>query len=179
MRVKILYSCRIAGIISLLVAGLFYSKASANVISYVDTSLDGSQKYVLRVDGKPFYMTNIQVRMDVMRYSDRWSAETREALVARLAADGFNTLSIPVHWYEVEPEKDKFDWTILDEYLQLTNKYNLKMEMLWFGTNSGGHTQWLNPQWANTSKADPVHLRVPDYVLYTPQYGSPGWSRSQ
>ena len=95
MRVTILYSCRIAGIISLLVAGLFYSKASANVISYVDTSLDGSQKYVLRVDGKPFYMTNIQVRMDVMRYSDRWSAETREALVARLAADGFNTLSIP------------------------------------------------------------------------------------
>ena len=25
-----------------------------HVISYVDTSLDGSQKYVLRVDGKPF-----------------------------------------------------------------------------------------------------------------------------
>ena len=32
-----------------------------HVISYVDTSLDGSQKYVLRVDGKPFYMTNVQV----------------------------------------------------------------------------------------------------------------------
>jgi len=179
MKITISYPSRIAGIIYLLLAGLFCSKASANVISYVDTSLDGSQKYVLRVDGKPFYMTNIQVRMDVMRYSDRWTSETREALVARLAADGFNTLSIPLHWYEVEPEKDKFDWTILDEYLQLMNKYNLKMEMLWFGTNSGGHTQWLNPQWANTSKADPVHLRVPDYVLYAPQYGSPGWSRSQ
>lgn len=152
---------------------------SRQIISYVDTNLDGSQKYLLRVDGKPFYMTNIQVRMDLLRHSMKWPAETREALVAQLVADGFNTLSIPVHWYEVEPEKDKLDWTILDEYLQLMNKYSLKMEMLWFGTNSGGHTQWLNPQWANTSKADPVHLRVPDYVLYTPQYGSPGWSRSQ
>jgi hypothetical protein len=35
-----------------------------NVVSYVDTSLEGSQKYVLRVDGKPFYMTNIQTRED-------------------------------------------------------------------------------------------------------------------
>lgn len=144
------------------------------VISCVDTSLDGSQKYLLRVNGKPYYMTNVQVRMDLMRHSEKWPAETREALVARLAADGFNTLSIPVHWYEVEPEKDKFDWTILDEYLRLMNKYNLKMEMLWFGSNSGGHTQWLS-----RSKTEPVHLRVPDYVLYAPRYGSPGWSRSQ
>lgn len=144
------------------------------IISYVDTSLDGSQKYVLRVDGKPFYMTNIQVRMDLMRHSEKWSAQTREALVAQLAADGFNTLSIPIHWYEVEPEKDKFDWAILDEYLACMNKYNLKMEMLWFGANSGGHVQWLS-----RSKTDPVHLRVPDYVLYASQYGSPGWSRSE
>ena len=141
------------------------------IISYVDTSLDASQKYVLRVDGKPFYMTNVQVRMDLMRHSQKWPAETREAIIAAVAADGFNTVSIPIHWYEVEPEKDKFDWTILDEYLGYMNKYNIKMEMLWFGTNSGGHVQWLS-----RSKTDPVHLRVPDYVLYAPEFGAPNWS---
>jgi hypothetical protein len=130
----------------------------------VDTSLDGSQKYVLRVDGKPFYMTNIQIRLDLLRYSEKWNDTAREALVAQAAADGFNTVSIPVHWYEVEREKDKFDWTILDEYLGIVNKYNLKMELLWFGTNSGGHVQWLS-----RSKTDPKnHLRTPDYVLYSP-----------
>ena len=142
----------------------------AQVISYVDTSLDGSQKYVLRVDGKPFYMTNIQVRLDLMRHSEKWPAETREAIIAQAASDGFNTVSIPIHWYEVEPVKDKFDWSILDEYLGYMNKYNIKMEMLWFGTNSGGHTQWLS-----RSKTDPVHLRIPDYVLYAPRYGAPSW----
>lgn len=142
-----------------------------HVISYVDTSLDGSQKYVLRVDGKPFYMTNVQVRMDLMRHSEKWPAKAREEMIAALASDGFNTVSIPVHWYEVEPEKDRFDWTILDEYLSLMNKYNMKMEMLWFGTNSGGHVQWLS-----RSKTEPVHLRTPDYVLYAPSYGAPNWS---
>lgn len=130
------------------------------IISYVDTSLAGAQKYVLRVNDKPYYMTNIQIRLDNMRYARNWSAEATEAVIAQAASDGFNTVSIPVHWREVEPEKDKFDWVVLEEYLRLVNKYDIKMEMLWFGTNSGGITQRLGVS---------GHLRTPDYVLYSPK----------
>lgn len=137
------------------------------VISNVDTSLEGTQKYVLRVTGTPFYMTNIQLRLDLLRYSEEWSMDLCEKLVAQVAADGFNTVSVPVHWYEVEPKKDRFDWTILDSYLKLVNKYGLKMEMLWFGANSGGHVQWLGRPNKNA-----VHLRTPDYVLYSPSPSS-------
>lgn len=133
------------------------------VISEVDTSLEGSQKYVLRVGGKPYYMTNVQVRLDLLRYSEEWSMELCEKLIAQIAADGFNTISVPVQWVEVEPERDKFDWKILDSYLKLTNKYGLKMELLWFGANSGGHVQWLGRPSKNA-----VHLRTPDYVLDSP-----------
>jgi hypothetical protein len=137
-------------------------KLNSKQISYLDTSLDGSQKYVLRVDGKPFYMTNIQIRLDKLRYHWGWDAIAREAIVAQAASDGFNTVSIPIQWYEVEPGKNKFNWTILDEYLALANKYNLKVELLWFSQNSGGHVQWLGDE------SNPVHLRTPDYVLYSP-----------
>lgn len=137
------------------------------VISCVDLSLNGAQKYVLKVDGKPFYMTNIQIRLDKLRYYWDWDAAARDAVVAQAAADGFNTVSIPIQWYEVEPQKDKFDWTILDEYLDLAQKHGLKMELLWFGQNSGGHVQWLGPPFKN-----PVHLRTPDYVLYSATPGS-------
>lgn len=131
------------------------------VISYVDTSLNGSQKYVLRVDGKPFYMTNVQVRFDKLRYRWDWDIATCERLLEQTAALGFNTLSIPIHWYEVEPSKDHFDWTTLELYLNLARKYNFKVEMLWFSQNSGGHVQWLKPD----------QLRTPDYVMHSPKAG--------
>ena len=139
--------------------------SKSNVVSYVDTSLEGSQKYVLMVDGKPFYMTNIQIRLDNMRYSPGWNPEATEAVIIRAANDGFNTVSIPVHWREVEPEKDKFDWNILDEYLGLVNKYDIKMELLWFGTNSGGIVQRLGRS---------NNLRTPDYILYSPATSTTG-----
>lgn len=145
-------------------AGAQDSKSSHNkAISYVDTSLDGSQKYVLRVDGKPFYMTNIQIRLEKLRYRFGWDAAARDAIIGQAAADNFNTVSIPIHWVEVEPVKNKFDWTILDEYLGLVSKYNMKMELLWFGHQSGGIAQWL----------DNKQLRVPAYVLYSPSPESP------
>lgn len=124
----------------------------------MDCTLNGSQKYVLRVDDKPFYMTNIQIRLDKLKHHWGWDQAAREAIITQAAADGFNTISIPIHWREVEPNKDQFDWTVLDEHLSLATKYNLKMELLWFSQNSGGQVQWLKSN----------QLRVPDYVLYSP-----------
>lgn len=141
------------------------------LVSYVDTSLEGSQKYVLYVDGKPFYMTNMQIRLDKLRYWWGWDAEARDAIVEQAAMDGFNTVSIPIQWVEVEPEKDKFDWRILDEYLELVNKYSLRMELLWFGQNSGGHVQWLGNHTKENS--DAIQLRTPSYILHSPSVNSP------
>ena len=161
--------------LSVLVVLLMFGKTcmakpleSRFVVSQVNTELRGSQKYFLQVDGKPFYPIDVQVRLDLLRYSLGWNHKTIEALMSQVASDGFNTVCIPVHWYEVESQKDSFDWTILDSYLSLVQKNNLKLEMLWFGANSGGHVQWLS-----RSKELPNHLRTPDYVLYSPKPGSP------
>ena len=132
----------------------------ANTISYVDLNPKDAHKIVLRVDEKPYFMTNIQVRLDKLRYDWDWNADTRDAIIAQAAEDGFNTVSIPIQWREVEPSKDNFDWTIIDEYMGLCKKHGLKMEMLWFSWSSGGRIQWLD-------KSRNL-LRTPDYVC-TPQ----------
>ena len=127
-------------------------------VSYVDLSLNGSEKYVLRVDGKPFYPTEIQVRPDKLRGYEGWSEAEIEAAFKRAADDGFNALSVPVFWSEVEPEKNHFDWRILDNYMALCKKYGVKMELLWFSWSSGGRVQYL---WNYNGKQQ---LRTPDYV---------------
>ncbi len=127
-------------------------------VSWVDTSLNGSEKFVLRVDGRPFYMTNIQVRLDKLYGYEGWSDVALEAVIKRAADDGFNTVSIPIHWREVEPLKDEFDWTVLDKYMGWCKKYNIKMELLWFSWSSGGRVQYL---WNYGGRKEP---RTPDYV---------------
>ena len=127
-------------------------------VSYVDLSLSGSEKYVLRVGGKPFYPTEIQVRPDKMRGYLGWSEDEIEATFKRAAQDGFNTLSIPLFWSEVEPEKNHFDWRILDQYLGWCKKYGVHAEILWFSWSSGGRVQWL---WNYNGRQQ---LRTPDYV---------------
>ncbi len=133
---------------------------ASNEVSYVDLNPKDSHKMVLRVDEKPYFMTNIQVRLDKLRYDWDWNASTRDAIIKQAAEDGFNTVSIPIHWREVEPTKDNFSWAVLDEYMGLCKKYGLKMEMLWFSWSSGGRIQWLD-------KSNNL-LRTPDYVC-TPQ----------
>lgn len=160
--ISLLLSCCLAWLATASAKESTPAEKRQQLVSNVDTSLEGAQKYVLRVKGMPFYMTNIQVRLDLLRYSEGWDMELCDKLMAQIAADGFNTVSVPVHWYEVEPEKGKFDWTVLDSYLELVKKHGLKMEMLWFGANSGGHVQWLGRPGKNA-----VHLRTPDYVLYS------------
>lgn len=127
-------------------------------VSYVDLTLNGSEKYVLRVDGKPFYATEIQVRPDKMRGYLGWSEAEIEATFKRAAADGFSTVSIPLFWSEVEVQKNQFDWRILDRYLGWCKKYGLKAEILWFSWSSGGRVQYL---W-NVNGIQ--QLRTPDYV---------------
>lgn len=162
------FSFKSANVLAFLVVlQIFQISFVLGQISYRDPSLSLAKKYVLRVDGKPYYGTNVQIRLDKLTYYWGFGASARDSIVGQAASDGFNTVSIPINWYEVETSKDTFNWTILDEYLGLCKKYNLKMELLWFGANSGGHVQWLGDPSVN-----PIHLRTPDYVFYAPSTNS-------
>ena len=132
--------------------------ALGQTISYVDTSLSGSEKFTLRVDGKPFYPTNVQMRWDKLYGYNGWVDSEMELCAKQAAADGFNTLSVPVFWAEVEPVKNEFSWDILDKYMGWCKKYGMHMELLWFSWSSGGRVQYL---WNYGGK---VSARTPDYV---------------
>lgn len=125
------------------------------VISYVDTSLSDAEKFVLRVDDKPFYMTSIQYRVDKLISYEGWSEQQVRNVFQQLVADNFNTVSIPLHWALVETSRDVFDWKRLDFYLDMIESAGIKYEMLWFGSNTCGGV---------LSDKHNI-LRVPAYVM--------------
>lgn len=77
-----------------------------------------------------------------------------EPYIAAAKAFGLNTVEIPVEWHDIEPEKDRYDFTSLDAYMAACNKHGIKMELLWFSTNMCGDT---------------CSFQVPDYIYNDPQ----------
>lgn len=130
------------------------ANAQATPISTVDTTKSTYDKLVIKVDGKPFYHSGVQYRYEHQRYQKGWTDAQLKPILKMIAEDGFNVVNIPLWWSQAEPEKDVFDWTDLEKYIDWCNEYGLKMELLWFSHESTGHSKTL---------------RVPQYVWDTYQ----------
>lgn len=115
-------------------------------------------KTYLEVDGHPFAIRGGQVRIDGMLNRldsvvgaplPLTMAELEEYFKAAKAIN-LNTLELSLDWRRIEPEKDVFDFTLVDNLLSLSNKYDLKCEFLWFSTNMCG---------------DSHSFQLPDYIV--------------
>lgn len=118
------------------------------------TLVEGEEKHHIKVDGKPFYLTATQVRLDKIADNYNWTDRQLSLLLRKAANDGFNTVSIPVMWVDIEKEKDVFDYTLIDNYMNWCRDYGLKMEVLWFSCQSVGRIGKYKDG-----------TRVPDYVM--------------
>ena len=51
-------------------------------------------------------------------------------------------------WNMIEAKEEKYDFNIVNSILQFANKYDLKIELLWFSTNMVGDSfTYLTPQY--------------------------------
>lgn len=105
-----------------------------------------SGKTYLEVDGRPFTMIGAQLRVDGLynRNPDLTQAPEPvsdahlEQYFAAASRLGVNTLQLALEWSKIEPEKNVYDFSLVDKLLSLTNQYGLKCEFLWFSTNMCG-----------------------------------------
>lgn len=111
--------------------------------------------------GEPFLLLGGQIRVDgLMNRGEGEHApvagapaalkvEEIEPYIRRAAEFGLTAVELPIDWRDIEPEKDKYDFTIPDTLLSLCNKYGIKAEFLWFSTNMCG---------------DSHSFHIPDYI---------------
>lgn len=115
--------------------------------------MTGSGKPFLLADGEPFAIYGAQIRIDIFRSVDKLSWSEIENYFATAANFGVNTVQVPMPWAFLEPKQDQWSFSEIDQILSLANKYDLKVELLWFSTNMIGDAySWL----------------VPTYILATP-----------
>ncbi|HSC53255.1 MAG TPA: DUF5597 domain-containing protein [Phnomibacter sp.] len=65
---------------------------------------------------------------------------------------GLNTVLAPVYWELLEPEENKFDFSLVDGLIADARKYNLKLVFLWFGTWKNSMSSYA-PVWMKTNPA--------------------------
>lgn len=99
-------------------------------------------KWFLEVDGRPYLYQAVQTW-----YPPEGDFETYFSKTAGL---GYRTLSLWVYWRDLEPVRDRRDWTLFDELIRLAVRYDLRLDIVWGGTNFCDH---LDPRFA------------PDWVL--------------
>lgn len=114
----------------------------------------GDRTY-LEVDGKPFPILGAQIRLDALINCDKLTIQQIEPYFQRAKELELNCIQVPFWWNLIEQNKDSFNFDIVSSILGLANKYNIKLEVLWFGSNMIG---------------DSFSYLVPRYILTNPDY---------
>ncbi len=100
-------------------------------------------RHALIVDGAPFLILGGQCHN-----SSAWPA-TLPAVWSAIDLLHANTLEVPISWEQFEPERGRFDTSIVDLLLAQAREHRLRLVLLWFGTWKNGSAHYL-PLWLKT-----------------------------
>lgn len=100
----------------------------------------------LTVDGKPFLILGGE-----LGNSSAGTAAQADTILPAMARLHLNTVLMPVAWEQVEPEEGRFDFQILDHWIDTARRHNLRLVLLWFGSWKNAFSEYA-PAWV---KADP------------------------
>jgi hypothetical protein len=97
-------------------------------------------RHALLVDGKPFLILGGQAHN-----SSGWPGMLPNVW-AGIEAMHANTLEVPIYWEQVEPEEDKFNFSLIDTLLVQSLQHNVHLIVLWFATWKNGSNHYM-PAW--------------------------------
>lgn len=109
-----------------------------NAISRLARRPDGT--YYIEVDGKPFLYNLVQ------------NPEINEVIAAKIAEVNYKAFTLWIKWWEIEPRIGEFNWRVIENAIDLANKYDLRFDIVWAGSNFCGHLDGGNaaPDWLVT-----------------------------
>jgi hypothetical protein len=104
---------------------------------------DGASHLLLQ--GKPYLVLGGEIGN-----SSAGTAEQADTVLPRLRAMHMNTALIPVAWEQIEPTEGKYDFNILDHWIDVARDQQQHLVLLWFGSWKNAFSNYT-PTWV---KAD-------------------------
>ena len=78
--------------------------------------------------------------------SSAGTAEQADSILPRLASIHVNTVLVPVAWEQIEPQEGKFDFSILDHWIEVARRQQMHLVPLWFGSWKNAFSNYA-PLW--------------------------------
>lgn len=123
------------------------SKPEEKTAGYVSkVKYEAEHPYIVH-NGEPYLMLPIQMRLDWIFEDTGGDLDFIEENFADVVEMGFESVCIPIYWSTIEPKQGEFSFERLSIYYKYLEKYDLKVEWLWFGTNVCGGGAASTPQW--------------------------------
>ena len=104
----------------------------------------------LMVEGEPFLMLGAQLRTDYFIQLDGKSYDELDPYFELAAKTNILVVSVPICWRDIEKTRDEYDMSLVYKYIELCEKYGMKLELLWYGSYMCGYS---------------VEGYIPDYVV--------------
>ncbi len=108
--------------------------------------------FALVVDGAPYLMLGVQANN-----SSAWPAYLDKVWPAAETLHA-NTVELPIYWEQIEAEKGKFDFSLVDVILGQAREHHVRLVLLWFGTWKNGSSHYT-PEWVKLNQEKYPFLR--------------------
>ena len=127
----------------------------------------GGKNYI-EYQGLPQLLYGIEARIDdylgaYNPYGNASKLKTIYQYFQKANEAGFKELAIPVPWYWIERNDGIFDFSLVDTLITNAERYDLKLQLIWFGTNVCGWS--CEPDYIGDDATQYPRLAIPGTPL--------------
>lgn len=143
-------------------------RTSEYIEPYAIITSDQYKTHLVDKYGIPYIMLSTEIRTDILMFADGLTPEEMEPYFALVKHTDLNTIELPIIWSDIEISQDQYRFDTIKTYLDLAKKYDLKVNLLWYGSLIDGETRTaLIPQYIREDeKTYPIIQDLYDFGIF-------------